>query len=181
MDYEADGLSQKMLASVHERLDRLEAERAIAHTMYRYIHACDHLKDASRIASFFTEDASWEGRGNFSEFGTTVGREAIRQMFVENPKILPFTAHFLTNPVIGLSQDGRKGWGEWHVLEACTLKDGAGQVWMVARYDNDFEKVGEDWLIRHLRFTDTFVAPYEEGWLKARYVSPLTLERRGRL
>ena len=181
MTYEEAELSGKMLASIHRRLDRIEAERAIAHTMYRYIDACDHSKDASRISSFFTEDAVWEGRGHFSEFGSTIGREAIRQMFVENPKILPFTAHFLANPVIGLSQDGDRGWGEWHVLEACTLKDDAAQVWMAARYDNDFERIGEDWLIRHLRYTDTFVVPYEDGWLKTRYVSPLTLEKIGRL
>jgi hypothetical protein len=179
--FEDEILIDKRLARIQERLDRLDAERAIAHTMYRYIYACDQVKDAGRVASFFTEDAVWEGRGNFSEFGRTVGRQAIYEMFVENPRILPFTAHFLTNPVIGLAQDRRHGWGEWHVLEACTFEDNSAQVWIGARYDNDFRLEGSQWLIHHLRFTDTFVVPYEEGWLKTRYVSPLTKTKFGRL
>lgn len=143
--------------------------------MYHYIEACDRSKDADRISSFFTEDAVWEGRGNFAEFGQTRGRRAIRDMFVENPAILPFTVHYLTNPVIGLSMDLRTGWGKWHTLEAATYRQRSAQVWIAAWYDNDFEKVGYDWLIKHLRFTDIFVAPYEEGWLRARYVSPNSL------
>ena len=150
---------------------------AIAHTMYRYVYACDELKDANRIASFFTETADMGGPGSFPEFGSTVGRDAIRQMFVENPKILPFTAHSWPIRSSVLSQDGQRGWGEWHVLEACTLSGGVAQAWIAARYDNDFVKVGEEWLIQHLRYTDTFVVPYEEGWLKARYISPITLQK----
>jgi ketosteroid isomerase-like protein len=169
-----DDLARR-LAAVEERLDRADSQRAIAHLMYRYIYACDELKDADRIAELFTEDAVWEGQGNFAEFGSTVGRDAIREMFVENPTMLPFTAHFLTNPVIGLSMDGEKGWGQWHTLEAATLREGRAQVWMAAWYDNDFVRVDGDWRIRRIRYRDRFVAPYEEGWLRTRYVSPLTL------
>jgi ketosteroid isomerase-like protein len=165
------------LEAVEHRLDRIDSERSITRLMYRYIYACDELKDAAAIAECFTEDAVWEGRGNFDEFGATVGRAAIHEMFVENPKMLPFTAHFLTNPVVGLSQDGLKGWGQWHTLEAATLRDGAAQVWMLAWYDNDFRRVGDDWKISHIRFTDRVVCPYDEGWLRTRYVSPLTLTK----
>jgi hypothetical protein len=163
------------LDAIEARLDKLMAERAIAHLMYRYIYACDELKDADAVAECFTEDAVWEGRGHFAEFGETLGRDAIREMFVDNPTMLPFTAHFLTNPIVGLSQDGRKGWGQWHTLEAATLRGGVAQVWMLAWYDNDFRLVGDDWKIAHLRFTDRVVCPYEDGWLKTRYVSPQTL------
>lgn len=181
MDYEELELLGKRLEVVQARLDRLEAERRIAHVMYRYIHACDELKDAETIAALFTEDAVWEGQGRFAEFGSTVGREAIREMFVENPTILPFTAHFLTNPVIVLSQEGSDGWGQWHTLEAATLRDGAAQVWIMAWYDNDFVLVDDDWKIKHIRYTDTCVVPYEDGWLKTRYVSPLTLKKESSL
>jgi hypothetical protein len=168
-------LFEKRLEQLEYRLDHVEAERAIARTMYHYIEACDRSKDAGRISSLFTEDAVWEGRGNFAEFGQAKGRTAIREMFVENPEILPFTAHYLTNPVIGVSMDQHTGWGQWQTLEAATYRRRSAQVWIAAWYDNDFEKVGNEWLIKHLRFTDIFVAPYEEGWLRARYVSPNTL------
>jgi hypothetical protein len=177
MDYEETELLAKRLRQLEDRLERLEAQRAIGHVMYRYVHACDELKDATRISSLFTEDAVWEGQGHFAEFGKTVGREAIREMFVENPTVLPFTAHFLTNPVIGLSRDGRRGWGQWHTLEAATLRDGKAQVWIAAWYDNDFELVDDDWKIKHIRYKDSFVAPHEEGWLKVDYVSPISLTK----
>lgn len=166
---------ERRLERLEHRLDHVDAERAIARTMYHYIDACDRTKDSDRISGLFTEDGIWEGRGNFAEFGQTSGRTAIRDMFVENPNVLPFTAHYLTNPVIGVSMDLRTGWGTWHTLEAATYRHRSAQVWIAALYDNDFEKVGHDWLIKHLRFTDIFVAPYEEGWLRTRYVSPNTL------
>lgn len=168
-----------------ERIERLETElgrlrdeREIAHVMYRYVHACDELKDADRIASFFAEDAVWEGQGRFGEFGSTIGREAIREMFVDNPTMLPFTAHFLTNPDLGLSPDGDRAWGRWHVLEAATLRNGM-PVWMAAWYDNDFVRHEGRWLISHLRYRDRFVCPYDEGWAKTSYVSPRTLQAEG--
>jgi len=170
-----EDLWERRLERIEHRLDHVEARRAIAQTMYHYIDACDRTKDAERISGLFTDDAVWEGRGNFAEFGETSGRAAIREMFTENPKMLPFTAHYLTNPVIGVSMDLRSGWGKWHTLEAATLRNRSAQVWIAALYDNDFEKVGHEWLIRHLRFTDIFVVPYEEGWLRTRYVSPKTL------
>lgn len=181
MSMEDPELLAKKVAALQVRLDRADAERAIAHVMYRYIYACDELKDANRIASYFTEDAIWEGRGNFAEFGQTVGRDAIHQMFVDNPVMLPFTAHFLSNPIVGLSYDGNEGWGQWHVLEAATLRDKSAQVWIAAWYENDFVKVGDDWRIKHIRYTDSFVVPYEEGWLKARYVSPISLMKQSRI
>ncbi len=181
MDYEELELLTKQLEQLQARIDRLESERRITQVMYRYIHACDELKDADVIASLFAEDAVWEGRNRFAEFGATIGRDAIHEMFVENPTLLPFTAHFLTNPVIGLSMDGTKGWGQWHCLEAATLKEQRAQVWIAAWYDNDFEVVDGEWRIKHIRYEDTFVAPYEEGWLKTRYVSPQTLVKESSL
>src|SRR5215471_3922253 len=123
---------EKRLAEIEHRLEHVDAERAIARTMYHYIEACDQSKDAERISSLFTEDAVWEGRGNFAEFGRTCGRAAIRDMFVENPKILPFTVHYLTNPLIGVSMDLRTGWGKWHTLEAASYRHRSAQVWIAA-------------------------------------------------
>lgn len=171
-------LSAEFIRQLEGRIRRIEDYREIENLMYRYIYACDELKDADLIASYFTEDCLWEARGNFSEFGTAEGREGVREMFVENPSIFPMTAHFLTNPIINLGRDGDTAWGQWHTLEAATLREHKGQVWMAAWYDNDFRRVDGDWRISHIRYSDTFVAPYEEGWLKNRYVSPLTLEKR---
>jgi ketosteroid isomerase-like protein len=167
--------------SLRRRVDRLEAVRDVSHLLYRYVYVADKVKDADVISEFFTEDAMWEGVGQVSEF-RAVGRQAIRDMFHDVFTIyLPFTAHWVTNQVITLSRDGSKAYGQWHILEAANLKDNCAQVWLVAYYDNEFRRVGEEWKISHVRLVETFICPYDEGWLKVKYVSPITLEKISRL
>ena len=77
--------------SLQARLERLEAESAVARLMGEYMSRCDVtdelLPDARRrvadgIAELFVEDAVWEGVGRSrEEFGRLVGRDAIRNLF----------------------------------------------------------------------------------------------------
>lgn len=164
------------LDAMERRLERIEAERAIERLMHRYVHAIDVIKDAEVTAGFFATDAVWEGRGNLAAFRAE-GLEEIREMFRGNPSMLPFTAHFLTNPVVDVSADCTEARGRWHALEAATLFDGETAVWLIAHYDNDFVKQHGEWRIARLRFEDRVICPYEEGWARIRYVSPVTLER----
>jgi ketosteroid isomerase-like protein len=167
--------------SLRRRVERLEAVRDVSHLLYRYVYVADKVKDADVIAEFFAEDAVWEGVGQVSEF-RSVGRREIRDMFHDVfTTYLPFTAHWVTNQVITLSRDGTKAYGQWHILEAANLKDNCAQVWLVAWYDNEFVRVGEEWKISHVRLVETFICPYDEGWLKVKYVSPITLEKISRL
>jgi hypothetical protein len=168
------------LADLRRRVAKLEAEREISHVLYHYVWLADEVKDADRIAACFTQDAVWEGQGDFDEY-LSRGRTEIRDLFREVPKQLPFTAHWVTNEVIEVDDRAQTAHGQWHILEAANLRDNCAQVWMVAWYENDFRLEKGKWLISHLRLKHTFVAPYEEGWLKTRYVSPVTLTRISRL
>jgi hypothetical protein len=168
------------LHDLARRVARLEAEREISRVLYHYVWLADEVKDADRISACFTKDAVWEGVGDFDEY-LSEGRDQIRDLFRDVPNQLPFTAHWVTNEVIDLANDGEHAHGQWHILEAANLRDNCAQVWMVAWYENDFRRVNGKWLISHLRLVHTFVAPYEEGWLKTRYVSPVTLMKVSRL
>ncbi len=168
------------LHDLARRVARLEAENEISRILYHYVWLADEVKDASRIARCFTEDAVWEGVGDFDEY-LSVGRDEIQALFQDVPNQLPFTAHWVTNELITLADDGEHAHGQWHILEAANLRDNCAQVWMVAWYENDFQLVDGEWLISHLRLVHTFVAPYEDGWLKTRYVSPVTLMKVSRL
>ena len=168
------------LQDLARRVERLEAERDISKILFHYVWLADEVKDAAKIAECFTKDAVWEGVGDFDEY-LSVGRTQIRDLFRDVPNQLPFTAHWVTNEVIDLAEDGMHAHGQWHILEAANLRDNCAQVWMVAWYENDFEKVNGAWLISHLRLVHTFVAPYEEGWLKTKYVSPVTLMKISRV
>jgi ketosteroid isomerase-like protein len=165
------------VARLADRVDRLESIKAVSHLLYRYVHIADEIKDADIVAECFSEDAVWEGLGRFDEF-KAVGRPAIRDMFLDVfTTYLPFTAHWVTNQIITLSRDGNKAYGQWHILEAANLKDNCAQVWLVAWYDNEFVRVDDEWKISRVRLVHTFVCPYEEGWLKTKYISPITLEK----
>lgn len=164
------------LEGMERRLARIEAERAVEQLMHRYAHAIDVIKDAEVTAGFFTPDAVWEGRGNLADFRAD-GIEEITEMFRANPSMLPFTAHFLTNPVVEVSPGGAEARGRWHALEAATLFDGETAVWLIALYDNDFARLDGEWKIARIRFEDRVICPYEESWARTRYVSPVTLER----
>jgi ketosteroid isomerase-like protein len=171
------GALRQEVARLADRVDRLESIKSVSHLLYRYVHIADKVKDADIVAQCFAEDAVWEGLGRFDEF-KAVGRQEIRDMFHDVfTTYLPFTAHWVTNQIITLSLDGNKAYGEWHILEAANLKENCAQVWLVAWYDNEFVRVDDEWKISHVRLVHTFVCPYEEGWLKTKYVSPITLEK----
>ncbi len=172
--------TEPTLADLARRIERLESEKEISKLNFKYVWLADVPKDADAIAACFTEDAIWEGVGEFDEYLST-GREEIRQLFLDVPNQLPFTAHFVTNEVIDIAPDGNRAHGQWHILEMATLRDNCAQVWLVAWYENDFERVDGEWLISHVRLVNTFVAPYEEGWLKTKYVSPITLTKISRI
>ncbi len=167
---------RERLDGMERRLARLEAEAAVEQLMHRYVHAIDVIKDADVTAGFFAPDAVWEGQGNLAEFRAD-GLDEITEMFRGNPSMLPFTAHFLTNPVVDVSSDGATARGRWHALEAATLFDRETAVWLIALYENDFTRLGGEWKIAHIRFEDRVICPYEEGWARTRFVSPVTLER----
>lgn len=167
------------LDTIIARLERLESEKEIRATMAEYIRRVDRQEDVEAVGDLFTEDAIWEARGHLgNEFGTTTGRAAIVDMFRGLPASLPFTAHFLTNEEIVVAEDGTSATGSWHTLElATTTTEPVEQIVMIAWYNNDFRLVDGKWRMEHVRFEDTSVFPYTQGWTACRFVSPLTLEQ----
>jgi hypothetical protein len=181
-------VADETLASLSRRVTQLEAlvaassslrhERDINGLMHRYIEACDHIRDAPLIASMFTIDATWDGTNRYEEFGSTTGQADIETMFAATPDVLPFTVHWLTNAIIDVAADGRTAVGQWEVLQAATFAVDDLAVWVGARYDNEFRRVGGTWLIHHLRYRDVFVTPFRGGgWDVTNYVSPFTGEQ----
>lgn len=166
------------LDDVLDRLARLEAERDICALMADYLRRVDLRESIDSIGELFTEDAVWEAQGFLAEFGTTQGRSALEQMFAGLPASLSYTAHFATNPSVVVDDDLVTARGSWHTLElATTTTTPVEQVVMVAWYDNNFALVDGLWRMSHVRFKDTAVFPYTEGWAATRFISALTLER----
>jgi ketosteroid isomerase-like protein len=146
------------------RLQVLEDIEAIKKLKARYCAYCDNNYDADGIAALFTEDAVWDGRS----FGKYEGREAIRTFFQGAPKLLTFAIHQVMNPIIEVQ--GERATGKWYLFQPCTLAEGNQAVWLAARYEEEYVKVGGEWQFTHLKVFSSFMNPYEQGWAKKKFV-----------
>lgn len=163
-----------------QRVQRLEAREQIASVMAEYLYQVDRPRQRHVLATLFADDAVWEAQGNLSEMGTTTSGKAIVDMLVSVPETLPYTAHFITNPVIDMAPDGASARGRWHTLELIAKGGEApAELVCIAWYDNDFVRRDGRWQISHVRYEDSLVFPFDEGWHDVRYVSLVTGERTG--
>jgi ketosteroid isomerase-like protein len=163
---------------VEGRLDRIESREEIEGVMAEYLYLADRDPDAEKIAALFTEAAIWEPRGNFAlEQSPTHGRAAIRELFAGLGGTMSFGAHFITNAVVEIEAGGERAHGRWHTLELLTKENPTVQIFQVAWYENDFERVDGRWRISHIRFEDTLSFPFVEGWAETRFVSLVSGER----
>jgi hypothetical protein len=46
------------------------------------------------------------------------------------------------------------------------MRSGNRAMWLGARYEDDYVKLGGEWKISHLRAIGRMSAPYEKGWAK---------------
>lgn len=152
------------MASLEERVQRLEDIEAIRRLKIRYAQYCDANYDADGIAALFTEDGVWDG----GDFGVYNGREAIRAFFAGISKQITFALHYMIGHQIDIDPSGNEATGSWYLLEPATLNGRA--VWIAATYNDRYRKVDGRWLYSHLKLNVAFVTPYESGWVKERVV-----------
>lgn len=147
---------------LEKRIQLIEDLEAIKKLKHQYCQYCDANYDADGIAALYTEDAIWEGNG----IGKFEGREAIRKFFRGASKSFNFAIHNVMNPIINVQ--GEKATGEWKLFQPCTVERRA--VWLAGVYNDDYLKVGEKWLFKHLRVKILFLTPYQDGWAKQQFI-----------
>jgi SnoaL-like protein len=145
-----------------ERIRRLEDLEALRALKYRYASYCDDGYDAERLAPLFTVDAVWDG----GVLGRFVGREAIRNFFLQCSKLVPFAIHQVTNPILEVTGDGATG--RWYLWEPIVFASGNQGLWMAARYDDRYRREGGTWRFESVRVELRMLSPYEEGFAKVR-------------
>jgi SnoaL-like protein len=158
------------LAALKQRLDALEAERAVRHTISRYMALCDvpsRTLDGETLASLFARDAVWEGIGPqyANKFGRLKGHAEILAMLTRYLPPSPHFAvnvHFLTSETINVDVDSQRAKGRWIMLQASGYVDAPAEL-ISARLEIDFAPAanGRDWLITHLRTERLFDAPWQ--------------------
>lgn len=152
------------LEAVEKRLRAMEDIEEIKHLKARYCAYCDDNYSIEGLASLFTEDAIWDG----GMLGRAEGVQQIKDFFVNAQKRLPFAVHMVLNPVIEVNGDTGKG--TWYLLQACTYSEGNRAVWGSGRYDEEYVKVDGQWKFKNLNLASNFWTPFDEGWVKNRFV-----------
>lgn len=133
------------MATLEQRITRLEDIEAIKQLKARYAEICDDLHNPDRIASCFAEDAIWES----PDFGKAQGHEEIRQLFSKFRDMFSFSQHNMMNPIIEVN--GNTATGIWYIMGPWTYNDGGEQKWLALRYDDDYVKIDGSWKYQHLR------------------------------
>ncbi|HZJ07798.1 MAG TPA: nuclear transport factor 2 family protein [Nocardioidaceae bacterium] len=166
-----------MNSSTDQRIARLEARFEVGDLMAEYLYLVDREPRRESMEALFTEDAIWEPKGNHSELEPVHGRSAIGEMLSGLPESFSFTVHYVTNPKIRISDDLQTADGRWHALEFISTREPVNDLVEVAWYESSFEFHDGRWLISHVKYTDTLVFPYAEGWTNTRFVSLFTGDR----
>ena len=152
------------LEDLERRIQTLEDIEEVKRLKHRYCAACDDNFNADAIASLFTENAVWDG----GDFGKLEGREAIRSFFQKASQNMPFAIHMVLNPIIEVNGDTAKG--TWYLFQSCTFADPDRAIWGSARYDDEYIRVDGRWMIRNIKVTSNFWTPFDQGWVKQRFV-----------
>lgn len=143
---------------LEQEITTLRDIEAIKQLKAEYCDICDDNHNQDRIVGIFAEDGIWESKG----VGHAKGHAEIRELFNGFEKAISFSQHNVFNPRITV--DGDTAHAIWYILGPFTFREGEKQVWLAARYEDDYVKVDGAWKIQHLRAFGRMAAPYEEGW-----------------
>lgn len=137
------------LASVADRLARLEAADAIRALKLRYLRACDDKDPAAMRACFVPDDAHI----HYDRIGSFAGRDALVQCFAElacRPTLREM--HFAGQAEIRVL-DETTAQGSWD-LAYLALDDASGtRTFLTGRYADEYVRIDGGWLIRSTIFT----------------------------
>lgn len=170
-----------VIASLVRRVETLEAEADVRRLQARYLFLCDTpcpepgvRDDAHRvdlIMELYTEDAVWEGVGEYydGQFGRAEGAAAVRRHFEafwdgrRDPALL-LNAHYLTAEQIHV--DGDEATGQWIHMQPWLFSDGSALL-RSSRLNNAFRKDDGRWRITRTRTENVFVAPLPDRFAAA--------------
>ena len=153
------------MATLEERIQRLEDIKEIQALKIAYARAADDRYNADRLAALFTEDAVWDGG---EKFGMHRGRQAIHDFFAPISETFTFALHYYMGPTIDIAPSGVAATGHWYMWFPATISERA--IFGAATYDEQYRKVDGRWYFSHLKLTLHFFTPYESGWVKERFL-----------
>ena len=146
------------MATVEQRLAQMEAMEAIRRLKIRYAELNDEGFDPDALVALFTPDGVWDA----GEFGRFVGREAMRDYWVETGRVTSFAHHYITNHIVDVEPALTTATGRCYLLGMSTREGQA--YWMAVRYAERYRKIDGKWLFEEMKLLPSFMTPYETSW-----------------
>lgn len=134
-----------MNESLVARITRLEDIEAIKQLKAEYCDICDDTHNPDRITALFAENGIWEN----PTYGKATGHSEIRALFEKFRGMYSFSQHNIMNPRIVV--DGENATGIWYIMGPWNSIQDGKNIWITARYDDDYVKVNGEWKYAHLR------------------------------
>ena len=140
-----------MATDIEKRLQRLEDIEAIKQLIAKYAKAADHNGEPAMMSACFTDDIVWNANG----IGGWSGRDAVVAGLRETCTVtLPWALHYMTQPVIDISEDGQSATGEYYLWELAKASQEDGNsnedTWIGGWYESKFRKESNIWLFSHI-------------------------------
>jgi hypothetical protein len=118
-----------------------------------------------------------------SDHGVFLGKAGVRRLFTEffgrrrpgmenAPKRIAVVMQL--QGVIDIDADGKRAKGRFRAIELAA-RPVIGDVriqWGHGIYDNEYIKENGKWYFYKLHYNQTFLAPYEDGWMKTPFAPP---------
>jgi hypothetical protein len=146
------------MVTIEERVARMEAVEAIRRLKIRYAELNDEGFDPDGLVALFTPDGVWDA----GEFGRFVGRDAMRDYWVETGRVTSFAHHYITNHIVDVEPSLMTATGRCYLLGMSTREGQA--YWMAVRYAERYRKIDGEWLFEEMKLLPSFMTPYETSW-----------------
>lgn len=156
------------IARLSAEVDKLEAARAVKHLQRAYGYYLDRAL-WHEIEGLFVEDGTLE----LGADGVYVGPARIRQYLQKlgddqvGLKWGKLAEHYQLQPVVHVSADGQSAKARWRDL-ALLGEYQKWAAWGEGTYENEYVKKNGVWRIKSIHLYQSFTAPYEKGWARAK-------------
>jgi hypothetical protein len=160
---------------------KLEAKITELERMLNAAIAVDAVENLNSSYGYYLDESDWDsmadtfavtvGAKEISGAGVYIGRERIRAILnLRGPRggrgTTSFTIHQLAQPVIHVSDDGKKASARLRLFQLGGSANGSSGSWIGGIYENTALLEDGEWKFGVQDLHHTFNAPYRNGWAK---------------
>lgn len=147
-------------ATLEQRIQRLEAYRAIDCLIGQLGRAFDAGPSITALTELFTEDATFV----IDQYGSLQGRETIAKEVAGNADTgFRWTLHYLVSPCVKLEQGGSFADVNFYLWEVATSASGRA-YWIGGTYEALAVLTPEGWKFSSLELKAELISHYPDGW-----------------